>query len=312
MSSYGSSYTPKVDIASLLRIWCSPRSFDEITMEHVILDLESEITRLHTQVDTSDSAPTREKYYSLHALIRRLPPELLLLIFHESELDDLSFKNRTPLVLMNHSSRWRSLNTDDGRFIPANLPALENLVLRDFSTLLSLFHALCLHTLRIGTLYEIPHISFPSLRQLECTIADPTLLITLLKHANQLTSLQVCCRQSFVNDKLPNTSITSNLHLTQIFETLACIVFPKLRTLKLGSGLHDRHSAKRRQYPQSPPLPTSGDAGLPCITPFARLLSCPIARLGLVVNDESVAEYTKGAHASGSQQQPGSGKLTDS
>ncbi|KAK0437601.1 uncharacterized protein EV420DRAFT_1587744, partial [Desarmillaria tabescens] len=314
-----------------------------------ILQLESEIARLHTEVHFSRLL--LQKYDSLHAPIRRLPPELLLLIFRELELDGLSFKNRTPLVLMGvcaswrhlvanvsrtssllaltlqyskavpldiilhsggessrvegltnllkrHSSRWRSLNTDDGGFIPANLPALETLVLRDFSTLSSSLQAPCLRTLRIGAFHDIPFISFPFLRHLECTIDHSTQLITLLKHANQLTSLRVRYRQGSVIDEQPNTSITSNLLQldlpTQIPETLAYISFPALHTLKLGCRSRDLRlvyspsEINILNHLQCPDLGTLVFRDAIHIMSFARLLSYPITRLNLVVTDESL------------------------
>ncbi|KAK0452849.1 uncharacterized protein EV420DRAFT_1558645 [Desarmillaria tabescens] len=308
-----------------------------------ILQLESEISRLRTEVDCSRLS--LRKYDFLHAPIRRLPPELLLLIFRELELDGLSFKNRTPLVLMGvcaswrhlvagtptlwstmrmgcsygwdlhrslsgsldvsrtssllaltlqyskaapldiilhsggessrvegltnllkqHSSRWRSLNTDNGRFIPANLPALEMLVLRDFSTLSSSLQAPRLHTLRIGALYDIPFIR---------------------------------CRRGSVIGELSNTSITSNLLEldlpTQILEILAYISFPVLHTLKLGCGSRDHRPVYSPSdvdilnHLHCPHLGTLIFRDAVRIMSFARLLSYPIACLDLVVTDKSL------------------------
>ncbi len=120
------SYSPTVDITSLLRSWCSPGRIDKITMAHVRLDmiavdslvqprldrikeLESEIARLRAEVDVI--SPTLDKYHSLHAPIRRLPPEVLLSIFCHLEPGPMPLIDDAPWLLTRVCSSWRDLVT---------------------------------------------------------------------------------------------------------------------------------------------------------------------------------------------------------
>ncbi len=208
------------------------------------------------------------------------------------------------ILLTQHSTRWRSLVAASDGFIPNDLPALVKLDLRMFSNLFDTLQAPRLHTLILGKLYGIPFSRFPSLRCLECSITQSLQLITLLAEAKQLTSLRVGY-QDYLTPEIeisPGSGLTSNLlelHLPiNVPETLSYISFPLLHSLTLGlpSSYHPR------EYP--------GDVGilddLHCprlstlilnhpisILSFDRLLSCPIRRLDLVVEAESVYDALK-------------------
>ncbi|KAK0229534.1 hypothetical protein EDD85DRAFT_131106 [Armillaria nabsnona] len=120
------SYSPTIDITSFLRSWCPPERIDEITMVQIRLDmmavdslvqprldriqeLESEIARLRAEVAVF--SPTLDKYHSLHAPIRRLPPELLLSVFGHLEPGPMPLKDDAPWLLTRVCSSWRELVT---------------------------------------------------------------------------------------------------------------------------------------------------------------------------------------------------------
>ncbi|KAK0435347.1 hypothetical protein EV421DRAFT_2039131 [Armillaria borealis] len=108
------SYSPTVDVTTLLRSWSSPDRIDKITMAHVRLDmiavnslvqprlehlrlLESEVSRLRAELDVI--SPMLDKYHSFHAPIRRLSPEVLLSIFSHLEPGPMPLKDDAPWVL---------------------------------------------------------------------------------------------------------------------------------------------------------------------------------------------------------------------
>ncbi|KAK0214667.1 hypothetical protein EDD85DRAFT_502264 [Armillaria nabsnona] len=126
MTSYDAlrvpSYSPTVDITSLLRSWCSPGDIDKITMAHVRLDmiavdslvqprlerlneLESEVAHLRAELDLI--SPILDKYHSFHGPIRRVPPEVLLSIFSHLKPGPLPLKDDAPWVLTRVCSSWR-------------------------------------------------------------------------------------------------------------------------------------------------------------------------------------------------------------
>ncbi|KAK0191889.1 hypothetical protein F5146DRAFT_1037590 [Armillaria mellea] len=74
-----------------------------------IKELESELARLRTEVDFLSLA--LDRYYSFHAPIRRLPPEMLLSIFGHLESDPTPHRDDAPWLLIRVCSSWRDLVT---------------------------------------------------------------------------------------------------------------------------------------------------------------------------------------------------------
>ncbi|PBK60259.1 hypothetical protein ARMSODRAFT_733770 [Armillaria solidipes] len=130
MTSYDAmgipSYSPTVDVTTLLRSWSSPDRIDKITMAHVRLDmiavdslvqprlehlkqLESEVSRLRAELDVI--SPMLDKYHSFHAPIRRLSPEVLLSIFSHLQPGPMPLKDDAPWVLTRVCSSWRDIVT---------------------------------------------------------------------------------------------------------------------------------------------------------------------------------------------------------
>ncbi|KAK0492561.1 hypothetical protein EDD18DRAFT_1465391 [Armillaria luteobubalina] len=118
------SYSPTVDITSLLRSWCPPERIDEVTMTQIQLNIvaldnlvqprldrirefKSEIARLRAEVAVI--SPTLEKFHSLYAPIRRLPPELLQSVFGHLEPGPMPSKDDAPWLLTKVCSSWRDL-----------------------------------------------------------------------------------------------------------------------------------------------------------------------------------------------------------
>ncbi|KAK0437172.1 hypothetical protein EV421DRAFT_1075704 [Armillaria borealis] len=233
------SYSPAVDITSLLRSWCPPECIDQITMTQIRLDmvaveslvqprldrikeLESEIARLRAEVAVI--SPTLDKYHCLHAPIRRLPPELLLSVFGHLEPGPMPLKDDAPWVLTRVCSSWRDLVTHtptlwstikmDCPYGWWNLPTTS-----DPSTLLT-----C--SLRYSNNAPLD-VTLASHRKIPAT---NHIAIMLRKHSTRWRSL-VADSGEFIPNDLPALEKLDLRIFSRLFNTLEA---PRLHTLILG------------------------------------------------------------------------------
>ncbi|KAK0214665.1 hypothetical protein EDD85DRAFT_872407 [Armillaria nabsnona] len=244
MTSYDAprvpSYSPTVDITSLLRSWCSPGDIDKITMAHVRLDmiavdslvqprlerlkeLESEVAHLRAELDLI--SPILDKYHSFHAPIRRVPPEVLLSIFSHLDPGPLPLKDDAPWVLTRVCSSWRDIATHTPKLwstIRMNYPS-------DFWNLgpdPSYMSTLVTSSLRYSKNAPLDI----TLNFYHTISATDRIVMLLTQHYTRWRSL-VAGSDEFIPNVLPALEKLDLRMFSNVFETLQA---PRLHTLILG------------------------------------------------------------------------------